>query len=244
MSLKGKVALVTGAGRNLGKAVALAYAAKGADVVINVLSNMAEAEAVAQEAEALGVKALAYAADVSDPKAVQKMVDAAIEKFGRIDILVSNAALRKHSTFAEITYEEWRELVGIVLDGGFNCAKSVIPHMIAQNFGRIIFIGGDGALTGGASGVAVASAKNGIIGLMRSLAKGHFDYKIRVNMVSPARLAVGWEQDKTGKGRGNSPVGRPGHPDDIARTCVFLAAEEADYITGQIFHINGGAYIW
>jgi len=244
MTFKGKVALVTGAGRNLGKTIALDFAAQGANVVINVRSNMKEAEAVAREAETLGVSALAYAADVSDPKAVQAMVDAAVKKFGKVDILVSNAAVRRHSAFIDTTYEDWRELVGVVLDGGFNCSKSVIPHMIKNNFGRIIFIGGDGALAGGSNGVAVASAKNGLIGLTRALAKGHVKYKIRVNMVSPARLAMGWEQDEKGKGRGNAPIGRPGHPKDISRACLFLADEDADYITGEILHVNGGGYTW
>ncbi len=244
MSFKGKVALVTGAGRNLGKAIALDFAKHGANVVINVRSNMKDAEAVAREAEALGVGALPYAADVSDFKAVQGMVDAAVKKFGKVDILVSNAAIRQHKTFTELSYEDWRALVGVVLDGGFNCARHVLPHMIKNDFGRIIFIGGDGALAGGPDGAPVASAKNGLIGLTRALARGHVQYKIRVNMVSPARLSMGASQDAKGKGRGNAPVGRPGHPEDISRTCLFLAAEEADYITGEIIHVNGGGYTW
>jgi 3-oxoacyl-[acyl-carrier protein] reductase len=244
MTLKGKTALVTGAGRNLGKAIALAYAKEGVNVIVNVRSNIKEAEGVAKQIEGLGAGALAYAADVSDPKAVQAMVDAGIKKFGKIDILVSNAAVRKHNDFVNTSYKDWRELVGIVLDGAFNCSKSVIPHMIKNNFGRIIFIGGEGALAGGANGSPVAAAKNGLIGLMRAISKGHLKCKIRVNMVSPARLGQGWEQETTGKGRGNAPVGRPGHPDDISRACLFLSDEASDYITGEIMHINGGAYTW
>src|SRR5471030_2161056 len=157
--LCGKVAIVTGAGRNIGRAIALALAEAGASIVVNARSNRAEADAVAREIEALGRKALVHIGDVADASAVQAMADAAVKHFGRIDILVNNAALRREKPFAEMSYADWREIMNVTLDGAFHCVKACLPALRKSGAGSIVNIGGLSAHTGARDRAHVVTAK-------------------------------------------------------------------------------------
>ena len=242
--LDGKVALVTGSGRNIGRATVLRLASEGAHVVVNSRSNQAEADAVAQEAQALGVKALPVLADVSHRDQVERMVSRALSEFGKIDILINNAAIRPHKPFTELTLKDWEEVRGVVLDGAFYCTRAVIEGMVANGYGRILFFTGEGAFTGGPARAHVSAAKMGLIGLARSLAAEFAGRNIRVNVVSPGSIDTSranpeWYQGRVPNASG-IPVGRQGTPDEIAATCLFLVSDDGGFITGQTIHVNGG----
>jgi 3-oxoacyl-[acyl-carrier protein] reductase len=244
--LSGRVALVTGAGRNIGRGIALALADGGAAVVVNARSNMAEAQGVAAEIERAGGKALAVIADVADPAAVQKMVDAAAQKFGRIDILVNNAAVRAEQAFAGMTLAQWRAVTSIILDGAFNCAQACLPHLKASGAGVIINIGGLSAHTGAARRPHVVTAKAGLIGLTRALAHELAPDKIRVNTVTPGVMATPrppGQPEPQHHAIVHALAGRRGVPDDIAAAVRFLCGPNATFITGQNMQVNGGAYL-
>lgn len=242
--LDGKVALVTGSGRNIGRATVLRLASEGAHVVVNSRSNQAEADAVAQEAQALGVKALSLLADVSNRDQVERMVSRALSEFGKIDILINNAAIRPHKPFTELTLKDWEEVRGVVLDGAFYCTRAVIDGMVANRYGRILFFTGEGAFTGGPARAHVSAAKMGLIGLARSLAAEFAGRNIRVNVVSPGSIDTSranpeWYQGRVPNASG-IPIGRQGTPDEIAATCLFLVSDDGGFITGQTIHVNGG----
>ena len=164
----GKAAVVTGAGRNIGRAIALALADGGAAIAINVRSNRTEAESVAREIETAGGKALVHVGDVADPVAVQALADAVVKRFGRIDILVNNAALRREKTFSEMSYAEWREIMDVILDGAFHCVKACLPALRQSGAGTIVNIGGLSAHTGAKNRAHVVTAKAGIIEIGRA----------------------------------------------------------------------------
>ena len=186
--LEGKTALVTGSGRNIGRAIILKLAEDGANVVVNARTNKEEAEAVAAEARALGVVALPFVADVSERQQVTSMFAAAAEQFGGVDILVSNAAIRPRKPFTELTYADWEWVRGVVLDGAFHVAHAAVPNMVKNGYGRIVFFTGDGAFTGTATRSHVSAAKMGVIVLARGLASEFAPKNIRVNVISPGRI--------------------------------------------------------
>src|SRR5499427_6845800 len=188
--LSGRVAIVTGAGRNIGRAIAFALADGGAAVVVNARSNLKEAEAVASEIERGGGKALAVTADVADADAVGTMVAAAASRFGRIDILVNNAAVRVEQALETMTLADWRAVTGVILDGAFNCVKACLPHLKASGAGVIINIGGLSAHIGAARRPHVVTAKAGIVGFTRALAHELAPDKIRVNTVTPGVMST------------------------------------------------------
>ena len=188
--MEGRVAIVTGAGRNIGRGIALALADGGAAVVVNARANMQEAQAVAGEIERAGGKALAVTADVADAEAVQAMVAAAAARFGRIDILVNNAAVRVEQAFEGMTLAQWRAVTRIILDGAFNCVQACLPHLKQSGGGAIINIGGLSAHTGAARRPHVVTAKAGLIGFTRALAHELAPDKIRVNTVTPGLMAT------------------------------------------------------
>src|SRR5882672_10302930 len=242
--LEGKVALVTGSGRNIGRATVLKLADEGAHVVVNSRTNQAEAEAVAREAQARGVKAIAVVADVARKDQVDAMVARAMSEFGRIDILVNNAAIRPHKPFTEVTVQDWEEVRGVVLDGAIYCTRAVINTMAANHYGRIVFFTGEGAFAGGASRAHVSAAKMGLVGLARSLAVEFAAQNIRVNVVSPGSIDTSranpeWYQGRTPNAAG-IPLGRQGSVEEIAATCLFLVSDDSGFITGQTLHVNGG----
>ena len=242
--LEGRVALVTGSGRNIGRAIILKLAAEGANVVVNARSNREEAESVAAEAAALGVESLAVVADVADEPQVGGMFAAAIERFGKVDILVSNAAIRPHKPFLELTLEDYERVRGVVLDGAFYCARAAIPSMKDNGSGRIVFLTGDGAWNGSAQRSHVSAAKMGVVGLARGLASEFAPDNIRVNVVSPGRIDttrdLAWYPQQNMADTSEIPLGRLGAVDDIAAACVFLVTDDCGFITGQTIHVNGG----
>ena len=247
MDLEGKVALVTGSGRNIGRATILEMARRGADVVVNARSNRQEAESVAQEAVDIGVRAIAVLADVADQGQVDAMVEKALATIGHVDILVNNAGLRRASPFTEMSLEEWRAVSAVNLDGPFYCCKAVVPGMISAGFGRIINVSGLNAFKGHAGWAHVSASKMGAIGLTRALAAELGPHGILVNHIVPGAFDTtrtdGQQASGTsGERAAGIPVGRLGLPEEVAKTCAFLASEDAGFITGQTIHENGGAF--
>ena len=243
--LDGKVALVTGSGRNIGRATILKMAAEGANVVVNARSNQAEADAVAEEARAMGVKAMAILADVSNKEQVDSMVSMAIAEFGKIDILVNNAAIRPHKPFLEVTLEDWEYVRGVVLDGAFYTTSAIMPSMVKNEYGRIIFFTGDGAFQGPPERAHVSAAKMGLVGMCRSLASEFAPKNIRVNVVSPGSIDTSrehpeWYPNARPPDASHIPMQRQGKVDEIASTVMFLISDEGGFITGQSIHANGG----
>jgi 3-oxoacyl-[acyl-carrier protein] reductase len=244
--LSGKVAVVTGAGRNIGRAIALTLAEGGASVLVNACGNRAEAEAVAREIESAGGKAVIHLGDVADAKAVQTMADAAVKAFGRIDILVNNAALRREKSFAEMDYAEWREILDVTLDGTFHCTKACLPALKKSGTGAIVNIGGLSAHTGAKNRAHVVTAKAGIVGLTRALANDLAADGITVNCVVPGLIGTPRPKDKPEPAHHlthNTITGARGKPEDVAAMVRFLCGPAARYITGQAIHANGGAYL-
>ena len=243
--LSGRVALVTGAGRNIGRAMAKALAAAGAAVAVNVRSNRAEADAVVKEIEAAGGRALAALADVADATAVSAMAQAVGKQLGRIDYLINNAALRQEKPFDEMSFAEWREVLGVTLDGAFHCTKACLPYLKQSGAGAIVNIGGLSAHTGSKHRAHVTTAKLGLVGFTRGLAHDLAPHQITVNLVAPGTIDT---QRRAGVPQpahhliNNSLTGRRGAPEDIAAMVRFLCGPGARYVTGQTIHVNGGAY--
>ena len=246
MRLEGKTALITGSGRNIGRATALALAKEGANIVVNARSNREEAEAVAQEVRDLGVGAIVALADVSDSVQVENMVSKAVAEFGKVDILINNAAIRPHSAFNEASIEDWERVRAVVLDGAIYCTRAVMPSMVENQFGRVLFFCGDGSFTGGADRAFVSAAKTGLIGLARSLALEFASDNIRVNIVSPGRIDtsrdLSWYPNVNMRNTDGIPLGRLGLPEEIAAACLFLVTDDCGFITGQTLHVNGGSH--
>jgi 3-oxoacyl-[acyl-carrier protein] reductase len=244
--LDGRVALVTGAGRNIGRAIALELASAGAAVVVNARSNQAEADEVIGAIEASGGRAAVALGDVTDRGAVDRMVALALARFGRLDILVNNAALRRETPLDSMTYEEWRQIIGSILDGAFHCVQACLPALKASGNGAIINLGGLSGHVGARDRAHVVTAKAGIVGLTRALAHDLAESKITVNCVSPGFI------DTVRKHRGPAPqhhathhilAGRHGASEEIAAMVRFLSGPKGRYITGQTIHVNGGAYL-
>ena len=244
--LAGKVAVVTGAGRNIGRTIALTLAEGGAAVVVNARSNRAEAEAVVREIEASGGRAVAHIGDVADAKAVQGMADVAINELGRIDILVNNAALRREKPFAEMDHAAWREILDVTLDGAFHCVKACLPALRQSGAGTIVNIGGLSAHTGAANRAHVVTAKAGIVGFTRALAHDLAADGITVNCVVPGLIGTPRPRDKPEPAHHathGTISGKNGRPEDVAAMVRFLCGPAARYINGQAIHANGGAYL-
>jgi len=243
--LAGKVAIVTGAGRNIGRAIALHLAAGGAAVVVNARSNQAEADAVAAEIKAAGGKAIAVLADVADPAAVEAMAQAALKAFGRIDILVNNASLRREKPIDEMSYAEWREIMDATLDSAFHGVHACLPAM-KKNGGTIINIGGMSAHIGSKGRAHVMTAKAGIVGFSRALAHDLGVYHITANCVVPG--AIHTTRPRTSLNPAHhlthgTITGEPGKPDDVAAMVRLLAGPGGRNVTGQTIHVNGGAFL-
>ena len=248
MTLDGRVAIVTGSGRNIGRATALELARRGAAVVVNARANRLEAEGVVGEIEALGGKAIAAVADVGDQAQVNGMSERALEAFGRVDILVNNAGMRAAQGVADMTVEQWRQALAVNLDAPFFCAQAVVPGMMGRGWGRIINVSGLNAFSGRAGWAHVCASKMGALGLTRALAAELAEYNILVNHIVPGAFdttpppeqAVGAMPPAAARAAG-IPLGRLGMPEEIATACAFLASDDASFITGQTIHVNGGA---
>lgn len=244
MELDGSVALVTGGARNIGREIALELARAGAAVVVNAKTAGAEIASVVAEIEANGGRARAVLADVTDSAAVARMVGAAIESFGRLDVLVNNAALRDEVPFGELSFTQWRAVLDVVLDGAFLCTKAALAHLRASGRGAIVNIGGLTGHTGARNRAHVVTAKAGLAGLTRALAHDFSGEEITVNCVVPGLI----DTVRTGAVPGHHAerktlVGRMGKPEDIAATVRWLVGPAARYVTGQTIHLNGGTYL-
>ena len=240
--MNGKTALITGSGRNIGRATALEFAARGANVVVNARSNRHEAEAVAEEARELGVRAIAVVADVGSLEDLDRLAEAALTEFGRVDVLVNNAGLRRPAPITEMSVEDWHEVLAVNLDAPFYLSKALIPGMIEAGGGRIINVSGLNAFRGHAGWAHVSASKMGALGLTRALAMELAPHNILVNHVVPGAIDTypANAQPPTHRTSG-IPLGRLGLSEEIAKTCAFLASEDAAFITGQTIHVNGGA---
>lgn len=245
--LAGRVALITGGVRRIGRATALALAGAGADVVINARTSRDEAEATASEVEALGSASMVHLADVTDEAAVAEMTEAVVSRFGRLDILINNAAIRREAAFTAMTYAEWREILAVVLDGAFLCARAAIPHMVRQGGGRIVNVGGVSAHTGAIERAHVSAAKMGLVGLTHALAVEFAPAGITVNCIAPGKIG-GKRSATSGSGvslpHGGKPlVAREGTPEDVAEMILTVCGPAGDFITGQTIHVSGGLYL-
>jgi 3-oxoacyl-[acyl-carrier protein] reductase len=241
--LDGKVALVTGGARNIGRAIALDLADGGAAVVIVVRSDSARADAVAREIEARGGQALAIRADITDPADVRRAVDAATQRFGRLDILVNNAGIRPEAPLEQLTLEAWRQVMAVTLEGPLLLVQAALPAL-EKSKGSIINIGGLTAYTGAARRAHVVAAKAGLDGLTKALAVELATRDITVNLVAPGLIDT--ERDgpepEHRKAR-TSLLGRRGRPEDVAAAVRYLAGPKARYVTGQTIHVNGGVFL-
>jgi NAD(P)-dependent dehydrogenase (short-subunit alcohol dehydrogenase family) len=254
MKLTGKTALITGASRNIGRAIALAFAAEGADLVLNTRANAGELEAVAAECRKAGVRVLPLLADVADAAAVEGMVQRALGELGAIDVLVCNAAIRPHKAVDETSLEEWHRVLAVDLHSAFYLARAVVPGMKARRRGSIIALGGLSSLTGRSHTAAVTAAKHGLLGLVRSLAAELGPFGIRANTVIPGfidteRRYAEWYPEFRQAPPGapdqlkQIPLGRLGRPEDIAEACLYLASDASAYVTGDSIRVMGGRAI-
>jgi 3-oxoacyl-[acyl-carrier protein] reductase len=244
--LAGKVALVTGGALNIGRAISLSLADAGAAVAVNTRSSREQADGVANQIREAGGQAEVYMADVAEAAAVKSMADAVIERFGRIDILVLNASIRKEVLFKDMSFDEWRQIMSISLDGSFHCIKACLPSMIEAGGGNIITLAGDTALMGAVRKVHSSAAKSGLVGMTRALSRELAEHSIRVNCVSPGHINTTRPAHRTPRtsAKGVIPLGRWGETDEIAAAVRFLCGPGGGFITGQTLHINGGQMIF
>jgi NAD(P)-dependent dehydrogenase (short-subunit alcohol dehydrogenase family) len=237
------VAIITGAGRSIGRAMALELAPGGAAVVVNVRSNRAEADAVVKEIESKGGKALAALADVTDAQAVNAMAEAALKTFGRIDCLINNVAQRGEKHIEEMSFEEWRLITGVVLDGAFHCVKACLPAIKKSDMGSIVNVGGLTGAMGAPDRAHVVTAKAGLAGFSRALAMELSPHKITVNTLVPAMLARPDKPNEIPAHPIYRPrLGRAAWPTDFAPLARFMVGPGARYMTGQTINVNGGTY--
>jgi 3-oxoacyl-[acyl-carrier protein] reductase len=246
-SFSGKVALITGAGKNIGKAIALDLAREGASVIVNGRSDRSLVDATVAEINQAGGQAIGALADVTKPEEVARMVDAAVASFGGIDIVVSNAGLRRQTPFLEMSFTEWREILSVALDGAFVLMQAAVPHMIPRGGGALVSLSGISTHVGTPNRCHVSASKAGLEGLMRALAIELAPHQITANCVSPG--AVDTVRGPTaGVAPSNLaergiPLGRRATVTEISAAVRFLAGPDGRYITGQVLHVNGGVFL-
>ncbi len=245
MTEKKHVALVTGGGRNIGRAIVLEFAKRGYDVVVNGRADQAAVDAVAEEARALGVRAQALLADVGDPASVKDMAAAALDAYGKVDIVVNNAAIRPESPFLDIADEDWHRVIATDMHSAFYTARAFLPRMVEQEWGRIINLTGMNAIHGYSGRAHVSASKHGLWGLTKALAKEFGPKGVTVNAISPGPIRTE-HRDASMTHHIESqlskiPLGRLGEPEDIASLCGLLASDDGGFISGQMIAANGAA---
>lgn len=248
-----RTVLITGAARNIGANLAQRFAAAGYQVVVNA-TRPGEIEKVAMAINDDGGSAMAVSCDIRDQSQVWRMVEQVESKFGGVDVLVNNAMVRKQGPFTEITIEDWQEVLNVVLTGSFNCTRAVLPHMRRSRWGRVICMGGVAGERGAVDRAAVVTAKSGLFGFAKAVALETAEQGITANVVSPGII----DTDRGDLKRigdealvrshyqaeiASIPVGRPGRLDEISAMCLFLASDDAAFITGQVIGVNGGRHM-
>lgn len=246
-----RVAIVTGSGQNIGRGIALALARQGASVVVNGRSDMSKLEAVCEEIRALGAKALPVLADVSDPKAVQNMVDTAVAELGSVDIAISNVGRRHHQPLLKITPDDWDSIIKSNLSSAFYLARAVLPHMQERKWGRIIHISGRDGFFVKENRAHNVTAKAGLHAFAKAIALEFGEHGVTANTVAPGLLDTSRDLDQypdyanmVKKRVANMPARRIGEVEDIAEACSFLVSDRAGFITGQLLHVNGGEFMY
>ncbi len=246
--LGGRVAVVTGAARNIGRAIALELASAGAAVVVNAKQSAEAATEVVREIEHRGGRALLYLADISEPEGARSLMAAAVNRFGKIDILINNAAIRREVPFAQLDWTQWREVLAVILDGAYLCASAALSALRQSDEGTIINIGGMSAHAGSSGRAHVMTAKAGLVGLTRALAYDLGPDGITVNCVVPGMIntirgVAAGNKEPAHHAVHNTLLGRRGTPEEIADLVCFLSGPRARYLTGQVIHANGGAFL-
>ncbi|OGQ08974.1 MAG: hypothetical protein A2026_14875 [Deltaproteobacteria bacterium RBG_19FT_COMBO_46_12] len=243
MRLKDKKAIVTGAGQGIGRSIALKLAQEGADVVIAEM-NPDTGTQTAKEVQAMGRKALSVFLDVANQKQVQAMVDQVLKAWKRIDILVNNAGFDRPGNLLKVREEDWDAVMGVHLKGTLNCIQAVAPHMIENGYGRIINLSSVWGKRGAVSEISYSSAKAGIIGLTKSVARELGRYQINVNAILPGLILTPTIAKMAEKYQNmiieNTPLKRVGKPEEVANVAAFLASDEASFVTGAMIEVSGG----
>jgi len=244
MMLKDRKAIVTGAGQGIGRSIALKMGQEGADVVIAEM-NPHTGNQTKKEVEALGRKALFLPVDVADQRQVKGMVEEVLKKWGKIDILVNNAGFDRGGTLLKVKEEDWDAVLDVHLKGTMNCIQAVAPHMIENRYGKIVNISSIYGKSGGIAAISYSSAKAGIIGLTKSVARELGRYQINVNVVLPGLTLTPTIAKMAEKYKNmiidNTPLGRIGQPEEVANVVAFLASDEASFMTGASVEVSGGA---
>ena len=255
MRLEGKAALITGASRNIGREVALTFAREGADLVLNTRQSARELDEVAAQCRELGVRTVTAVCDVGDADSVRGMVADGVDQLGKIDVLVSNVAIRPHKPITEVSDEEWQQVMNTNLNSAFYLCRAVLPGMLERRSGSIIALGGQSSITGRPNTTAVTAAKTGLLGLIRAIAAEAAPHGVRANMVNPGSTDTSREHPEWypefqgGTTRGSAqhlsdlPMGRQATVQDVANACLFFASDESAYITGDSVNVMGGRYI-
>lgn len=242
--LKDKCAIVTGASRGIGRAIARKLASLGANIVLNYRSNDEEALKVKEELLSYGVDVFLYKCDISDFNAVEEMIKASKEKFGKVDIMINNAGITKDTLLLRMKEEDFDKVIDVNLKGVFNCLKAITPVMVRQKFGKIVNLSSVVGLVGNAGQVNYAASKAGVIGMTKSLAKEVGSRGITVNAVAPGFIDTDMTEVLGEKfkeeAKKSIPLKRLGKPEDVAGAVAYLVGNEASYITGQVLNVDGG----
>ena len=242
--LAGKVALVTGGARNIGRAISRSLAAGGATVMVNANTSAQEAEETVRLIEQAGGRAAMFIADVTDPPAVARMVDETVRRYGHLDLLVNNAAIRAETPFEQIALDEWRRVIAIVLDGAFIASQACLPHLVRAGGGSIVHIGGLTGHRGALHRAHVVTAKGGLAAMTKAMALDLAEHRITVNCVVPGTVdtqrGLPGAPERPAHRQSFPPIGRRGAPEEIAAMVRMLCGPDARYVTGQSIHVNGG----
>jgi len=245
--LKDKVAVVTGASRGIGRAIALALAEAGANVAVSCHSSFAAAEDVSTLCRVSGVLSHAYHADVSRAEEVGPMIDSILQEFGKVDILVNNAGINRDKSFLKMTWEMWEEVLGVNLTGPFNMTRALLPGMVERGWGRVINVSSIVGQTGNFGQSNYSVSKAGLLGFTKTLAREVARKGVTVNAIAPGFIDTDMLKDMPQAAldgvKAMTPLGRLGRPEEVAVAVTFLCSPQASYITGQVIAINGGMYM-